>query len=183
MTFFSFTVQSACLGVLALLLLYTLWLMRSGRLDAHVTVRWILAECAAILAVLLWGRLPFIAYTSALGDRELLVVLAVILFCLIAFLMLDCLSRISAQTHQIKRLTQELALLRESAEANQSVPPVESRNHRGTGSVRKSNTKGNSVRDVLIAIWILACICLYLLEIRGPYPSFLTRFFTADYLR
>lgn len=118
MTSFSFTVQSACLGVLALLLLYTLWLMRSGRLDAHVTVRWILAECAAILAVLLWGRLPFIAYTSALGDRELLVVLAVILFCLIAFLMLDCLSRISAQTHQIKRLTQELALLRESAESS-----------------------------------------------------------------
>lgn len=118
MTSFSFIVQSACLGVLALLLLYTLWLMRSGRLDAHVTVRWILAECAAILAVLLWGRLPFIAYTSALGDRELLVVLAVILFCLFAFLMLDCLSRISAQTHQIKRLTQELALLRESAESS-----------------------------------------------------------------
>ena len=45
MTSFSLMVQSACLGVLILLLFYTLWLMRSGRLNAHVTVRWILAEC------------------------------------------------------------------------------------------------------------------------------------------
>jgi hypothetical protein len=164
-------VQGACLAVLTFLLLYTLWLMRSGRLNAHVTVRWVLAEGAAILAVLLWGRLPLIKYTSALGDRELLVVLAVIFFGLVAFLMLDCLARISAHTFQIKRLTQELALLRESAQAKLAVSPVHHGIRRRGDSAGESGAKVNAISDVLLAIWIFACICLYLLEIEGPYPS------------
>lgn len=116
MTTFSFAVQSVCMGVLALLLGYTLWLMRTGRLNAHVTVRWVLAESATLIAVLLWRYLPLFGFTSTLGDRELLVIMAVVFFALIAFLILDCLVRISTHTHQIKLLTQELALLRESAE-------------------------------------------------------------------
>lgn len=112
----SFTVQGICLGVLALLFIYTLWLMRSGRLNAHVTVRWILAEGAAFLAVSLWQWLPMFGFTSTLGDRELLMVLAVVFFALVAFLMLDSLVRISTHTHQIKLLTQEVAQLRERAE-------------------------------------------------------------------
>lgn len=112
----SFTVQGICLGVLGLLFIYTLWLMRTGRLNAHVTVRWILAEGAAFLAVLLWKWLPLFGFTSALGDRELLMVLAVVFFALVAFLMLDSLVRISTHTHQIKLLTQEVALLRESVD-------------------------------------------------------------------
>lgn len=113
----SFTVQSICLGVLALLFIYTLWLMRSGRLNAHVTVRWILAEGAAFIAVLLWQWLSLIGVTSTMGDRELLMVLAVVFFALISFLMLDSLMRISTHTHQIKLLTQELAILRNSVES------------------------------------------------------------------
>lgn len=113
----SFTVLGICLGVLALLFIYTLWLMRSGRLNAHVTVRWILAEGAAFLAVSLWQWLPMFGFTSTLGDRELLMVLAVVFFALVAFLMLDSLARISSHTHQIKLLTQELALLREHVES------------------------------------------------------------------
>lgn len=113
----SFTVQGICLGVLALLFIYTLWLMRSGRLNAHVTVRWILAEGAAFLAVSLWQYLPLFGVTSTMGDRELLMVLAVVFFALIAFLMLDSLARISTHTHQIKLLTQEVALLRERVES------------------------------------------------------------------
>lgn len=107
----SFTVVSICLGVLALLFAYTLWLMRSGHLNAHITVRWILAEGAAFLAVSLWQWLPLFGFTSKLGDRELLIVLAVVFFSLIAFLILDSLVRISTHTHQIKLLTQEVALL------------------------------------------------------------------------
>ena len=113
----SFTVQSVCLGMLALLLVYTLWLMRSGRLNAHVTVRWILAEGAAIFAVMMWQWLPLFGFTSTLGDRELLMILAVVFFALIAFLILDSLVRISTHTHQIKLLTQELALLRVRSES------------------------------------------------------------------
>lgn len=115
----SFTVLGICLGVLAILLAYTLWLMRSGRLNAHVTVRWILAEGAAFLAVSLWQWLPLFGFTSTLGDRELLMVLAVVFFALIAFLMLDSLVRISTHTHQIKLLTQEVALLRERLDQNE----------------------------------------------------------------
>jgi hypothetical protein len=117
MTSFSLAVQSVCLAMLSALMLYTLWLMRSGRLDAHVTVRWVLAECAAIIAIILWKWLPVFNFTSALGDRELLVVLAVVFFVLIAFLMLDCLVRISTHTNQVKRLSQELALLRFNMDA------------------------------------------------------------------
>jgi hypothetical protein len=111
-----FTVQGICLVVLALLFTYTLWLMRTGRLNAHVTVRWILAVGAAFMAVLLWKWLPMFGFTSALGDRELLMVLAVVFFALVVFLMFDSLVRISTHTHQIKLLTQEIALLRESVE-------------------------------------------------------------------
>jgi len=112
----SYTVQGICMMVLALLFIYTLWLMRSGRLNAHVTVRWILAEGAAFLAVSLWQWLPLFGVTSTMGDRELLMVLAVVFFALIAFLMLDSLTRIATHTHQIKLLTQEVALLRERVE-------------------------------------------------------------------
>lgn len=116
----SFTVLGICLGVLAILLTYTLWLMRSGRLNAHVTVRWILAEGAAFLAVSLWQWLPLFGFTSTLGDRELLMILAVVFFALIAFLMLDSLVRISTHTHQIKLLTQEVALLRERLDQSEA---------------------------------------------------------------
>jgi hypothetical protein len=119
----TFTVQGVCLGVLGLLLVYTLWLMRSGRLNAHVTVRWILAEGAALVAVTLWQWLPLFGFTSALGDRELLMVLAVVFFALVAFLMLDSLVRISTHTHQIKLLTQEVALLRERLESGNEPGP------------------------------------------------------------
>lgn len=112
----TFSVQGVCLGVLAILFTYTLWLMRTGRLNAHVTVRWILAEGVAVLAVVLWQWLPLFEFTATLGDRELLMVLAVVFFALIAFLMLDSLVRISTLTYQIKLLTQEVALLRESTE-------------------------------------------------------------------
>lgn len=116
MTTFSLVVQSVCIGALVILIGYTLWLMRTGRLNAHVTVRWVLVEGLALMAVLLWPALPLFKFTSVLGDRELLVILAVIFFVFIAFLILDCLVRISTHTHQIKLLTQELALLREYAE-------------------------------------------------------------------
>lgn len=112
-----YSVQGTCLAVLALLFIYTLWLMRSGRLNAHVTVRWILAEGAAFIAVSLWQWLPLFGVTSTMGDRELLMVLAVVFFALVAFLMLDSLARISTHTHQIKLLAQEVALLRECIES------------------------------------------------------------------
>jgi len=113
MSGFSLTVFLACSGVIGVLLIYTLWLMRSGKLNAHVTVRWLLAEIAVFIALMLWPFLPFIGVTSKLDDRELLVILVVLFFSFIVFLILDCLTRISTQSSHIKVLVQEIALLRE----------------------------------------------------------------------
>ena len=95
--------------------------MRAGLLNAHITVRWLLAEGAAFLAVLLWQWLPLFGFTSTMGDRELLMILVVVFFALITFLMLDSLVRTSTHTHQVKRLTQEVALLRERIESKNSI--------------------------------------------------------------
>lgn len=126
MNSFSITVRFICFVVLGFLMAYTLFLMRSGKLNAHETVRWIVAEGISILMVFLWGMLPLISYTSALNDRELLVVLAVIFFGFIAYLILDSLVRISTHTRQIKILAQELALLRENVQAHSNVQSMQS---------------------------------------------------------
>lgn len=110
------SLSNICLEMLAALLVYTIWQLRTRRLDPHVTVHWILAELAAMAALLLWKWLPIFKLTSALDDRALLMVLTVVFFTLIAFLMIDSLTRISTHTRQIKLLTQELALLRASVE-------------------------------------------------------------------
>ena len=55
---FSFAVERTCLVVLGSLLVYTVALMRRGRLSAFISVRWIIAELAAVGAVMVWGRLP-----------------------------------------------------------------------------------------------------------------------------
>jgi hypothetical protein len=110
MTPFSHDVQLVSLGMLILLLLYTLLLSRYRGLDAHVTVRWVLVQGAAILTVLLWRWLPLFQFTSGLQDRQLLLLMTVVFFAFTAFFMLDTLVRISRHTNQIKRLTQELAI-------------------------------------------------------------------------
>ena len=110
------TIQNICLGLITMLGAYTLWLSLMGRLNAHITVRWLLVEGLAFFLVLLWQWLPLFGITSSLGDRELLMVLAVVFFALIVFLILDCLVRISTHSHKIKLLTQELALLKEKVE-------------------------------------------------------------------
>jgi len=136
MTSFSLVVQSVCISLLLSLILYTLWLTRSERLNAHTAVRWVLAECLAMVAIVLWQWLPMFSVTSSMGDRELLVVLAVVFFVLGAFLMLDSLVRISTHTGQIKLLTQEVALLRErldgcEKDANDEITDEESPSSQG----------------------------------------------------
>ena len=114
---FSASVLLVGLGMLFVLLLYTLWLLRAGKLTPHVTVRWMLVECLTMLAILLWGYLPFIRVTRTLDDRELLLVLAIIFVAVAAYLLLESMVLISGHTNQIRRLTQELALLRTELES------------------------------------------------------------------
>lgn len=180
MTSFSFSVRSICLGLLISLMAYTLWLMRTGRLNAHVTVRWILAEGLAILAVLLWGGLPLIQYTSTLGDRELLVVLAVVFFALLAFFILDCLVRISTHTHQIKQLSQELALLRQQIADVGVCFPIAAMPEPMPAPGAKACV-GESLRDLLLFFWMATCLCLFLWDGLPGYPGTLKTFFSATF--
>jgi len=187
-TSFSTAVQAASLLSLAGLLLYTFWLMRAGRLSAHLTVRWMLAEGAAILGVLVWSWLPFFSFTSGLNDRELLVILAVLLFVLIAFLMLDSLARISTHTHQIKRLTQEVALLRAAsagagldlpAATMVAVPMPLPAGPRPDGGARGAITWPQR----LALLWIAACVTYFVLEMSPTRFVFLKTWLSADYLQ
>ena len=114
MTSFSYTVLAICIGFLGVLILYTLFLFRSGRLNAHITVRWLIAELFAIVLIIIWGSLPLIKYTSALTDREMMVLLAVTFFGFISFLILDCLARISANTRNINVIVQRIAVISEA---------------------------------------------------------------------
>ena len=116
---FSASVLLVSLSTLFVLLFYTLWLLRAGKLTPHVTVRWMLVECLTMLAILLWGYLPFIRVTRTLDDRELLLVLAVIFVAVAAYLLLESMVLISGHTNQIRRLTQELALLRTELESKE----------------------------------------------------------------
>jgi hypothetical protein len=185
MTSFSFGVQSTCVVVLVALLIYTLALMRSDRLSAHVTVRWVLAEIAAIGAVLLWGRLPVIAYTSSLGDRELLVILAVLFFALIAFLMLDSLQRISTQAAQIRRLTQELALFAASQPADRRIDRVTAVPDRSADAPIRLESESRSpagvFAQVLLTLWLIACLGLYVMQGVGLLPEPMLRLLSAGY--
>ena len=172
MTSFSLGVESVSLVVLGSLLTYTIALIRTKRLSAHIAVRWVLAEVGAIGAVLLWGRLPVIAYTSVLGDRELLVVLAVLFFGLIAFLMLDSLQRISAQSAQLRRLAQELALLQVVLARHRSQSRLRTPWPRPTPTASKRpGTRPGPFATLIVATWIIVCVMLYVVEAEGRLPE------------
>ncbi len=112
MTIFSSSILGVSLVVLLVLLGYTLLLLRSGQLSPHLAVKWVLTELLIILSVLLWGKLPLFVFTSQIEDRAMMVMLAVLFFVFVVYLILDCLIQISTHTNQIKKLTQEIALLR-----------------------------------------------------------------------
>jgi hypothetical protein len=182
MTSFSSAVLTISLLFLASLLAYTLWMMRSGRLSADVAVRWVLAEIVAIGALLLWSWLPLFPITAGLEDRELLVILAVLFFVLIAFLMLDSLARISTQTEQIKRLTQEIALLRETVKAHDhTVEPAPRCEILANGNTETSKRKPSSWTTVIAVVWIAGCVGFFVLEMQPALFPVLKAGLTAGY--
>ena len=131
--------------------------------------------------------LPVISYTSRLNDREMLVILAVIFFGLISFLILDALSRISTHTRQLKVLTQEVALLRENIAASGKIDlahrPIEPIDRDDSGILKGqacSMLKG--YQQAMLALWIVLCLGIYIMQMYPSYPLFLKRFFSAKYL-
>jgi hypothetical protein len=191
MTKFSWGVQLVCLAALGSLLVYTLTLVRLGRLSARVTVSWILADLVAVAALLLWGRLPVIGYTSTLGDRELLVVLAVLFFSYLAFLMLDSLQRISGQSAQIARLAQQIALLQEAAAAPAARPvqappagPSDERREPGPRpepAAPLQQPQPGALGQIVLAVWLILCFGTYLVQAYDNLPARLHNLMLASY--
>lgn len=98
-------------GLILLVFFYTIYLVRSGRLSAHLAVNWVIAELAFMLVMFFDGIRALIR--SALGEESAafsLILLGMIWF---VFLMLEGLTRISALTAKLKEVNQEVALLRE----------------------------------------------------------------------
>ncbi|MBF0527695.1 MAG: hypothetical protein HQK55_00205 [Deltaproteobacteria bacterium] len=174
---FSTLVLSVSLSILLLLLLYTLWLLRSGLLSPHVTVRWVLVEGFAMLSILLWGRLAFIRVTSALNDRELLVILAVIFFALFSFLVIESMVLISSNRNQLRRVTQELALLKSK---QQGMPEIILHESPPQPDVTKGDSKTSHLyRDFFLVAWMLACVLAY--HYRNSFPESIQALLTANY--
>lgn len=185
MSSFAGDIQIVCLGTLALLALYTLSLARYRGLDGHLTVRWLLTLGAAFLTIVFWRWLPFFSITSSLQERELLLMVTVLMFAFVIFLMLDLLVRSSRQSGQIKRLTQELAIQRARLDA---IAPEKSYVEQPSVAIGPSQDKvGKTGKASIVAsLWILLCIGFSVFENFGynspSYPLFLKTFLSAAYL-
>ncbi|TLY35836.1 MAG: DUF2304 domain-containing protein [Nitrospirae bacterium] len=94
--------------LILLVLVYTLHLVRSNRLSAHLAISWIIAELVFLILILsdnVW------AYAKSLVGESAVLYGALLLGTVwIVFLMLDSLTRISSLTVKLKEVNQELAL-------------------------------------------------------------------------
>jgi hypothetical protein len=189
-----FTVFSVTFGInkiavllLALLILYTLFLLAKGYISAQSAVRWILAELLALIVFVAWRYLPFFRFTSSLSDRELLLIVVVIFFALACFLMLDALVHISRLTGQVKTLAQESALLR--LRLDSIAPEPVGQNDSGTDPTPSRPGQNVSTqkaplnkKDWSALLWIMACGGFLYMFTFNWLPSTVLAFFTANYL-
>ena len=186
MASFNTALQIATLVSLGSLFGYTQWLMRTGRLSAHLTIRWLLAEGAAFLAMFFWSMLPFFSLEPGLDGREHLIILVLILCIFIAFLILDSQARTAAHTHEIRQLTEEIALLRATMSdrdrAPSAVVPRSSLISRLIAAIKiKRQRQPISWSTVAGIFWIGGCIAFYILEMQPAISPWLTRGLTVSY--
>lgn len=101
--------------LLFLVFAYTIYLVRSGRISAHLAITWIATE---LLLMLVMGIGSLRSFTrSVLGDDGAPYSLFLIGILWVIFLMLESLSRISLLSTKLKDVTQEHALLKERIES------------------------------------------------------------------
>jgi hypothetical protein len=90
---------------------YTIYLVRSGSLSAHLAINWIIAELAFMGIMYFEGlRVHIREYMGEERAAYSLLVVGAIWF---IYLMLGTLTRISTLTTKLKEINQELALVRE----------------------------------------------------------------------
>jgi hypothetical protein len=186
MASFNTALQIATLVSLGSLFGYTQWLMRTGRLSAHLTIRWLLAEGAAFLAMFFWSMLPFFSLEPGLDGRKHLIILVMILCVFIAFLILDSQARTAAHSHEIRQLTEEIALLRTTISDRDRAPSAIV----ATTSLlsrliaaAKDNRQRQPISWSTVAgiFWISCCIAFYLLEMQPGLSPWLKAGLTASY--
>ena len=186
MTSFNTALQIATLVSIGSLFGYTQWLMRTGRLSAHLTIRWLLAEGAAFLAMFFWSMLPLFSLEPRLDGREQLVILVLILCIFIAFLILDGQARTAAHTHEIRLLTEEIARLRTTM-IDRDRPPTAVAPTTSMFGRLMAAAKGKRQRQpiswptVAGSVWIGGCIAFYILEMQSGLSSWLQAGLTGSH--
>jgi hypothetical protein len=111
-----YIMQPGFLGVSVILLvfLYTIYLVRSDKLSAHMAISWVIAELAFLM--IMFSTHLRLSLRSFLGEQNAPFSLFLIGAVWIVFLMLESLTRVSSLTVKLKQINQELALTRERLE-------------------------------------------------------------------
>lgn len=97
--------------LILIIFVYTIYLVRSGRLSAHMAISWIIAELA-FMAIMYFESLRY-HIKAYMGEERAAYSLLLVGAIWFIFLMLETLTRISALTSKLKNVNQELALVRE----------------------------------------------------------------------
>lgn len=90
---------------------YTLYLVRSERLSAHMAISWIIAELVFIVVMYVDGVRYYIR--EYMGEERAAYSLILIGAIWFIFLMLETLVRISSLTTKLKKINQDLALVKQ----------------------------------------------------------------------
>lgn len=100
--------------LILLVFIYTVQLVRTNRLSAHLAISWIVTEI--LFLILCFSDFLLNAVKSALGEESYQIAPSLFGLAWLAFLALDSLTRISSLTLKAKEVNQELALTRERLE-------------------------------------------------------------------
>ena len=100
----------AVLGLL-ILFIYTVYLIKVGRLSAHLAVSWVMTELFLLAIISFKGSATLI--TSLVGEKNFYSTALLLIVGWIITLMLDTLTRVSELTHKNRASIQESAILRE----------------------------------------------------------------------
>lgn len=98
-------------AVVFLILIYTIYLIRSYQLSAHMAISWLLAE-VAFLVILISSSMRS-SIRAFLGDESAMYSMVLFGAVWVIFLMLESLTRISSLTSKLKDINQQLALTKE----------------------------------------------------------------------
>jgi hypothetical protein len=102
------------IGVILLLLFYTLLLLRLGKLDAQHAMSWLLAELGTIFLLVFDPILILII--RLIGENNIVYTVLLFGFVWIVSIMLDLLVRLSSISSKLRAVNQELALLKGQVE-------------------------------------------------------------------